>query len=136
MTKGYLFKFMLAVSLVGIVGISAVFAQDSGSMPKDTAPPTDSTGTYTRKGDKATDSLSLTADNKAVWKNKAEGKDEIVLEGMWQLAEDKLTVTIPAKEGGKEASVTFKMTKDGLEVTGADPVGILPLGTKFLKEKT
>lgn len=136
MTKKYLFNLLMVLGLVGLTGISAAFAQDSGMMPK-AKPKADSSGTYTRKNEKSSDTLQLMADKKAVWTSKAEGKEDLVLNGIWNEADSSLTVTIPAKEeGGKDSTVTFKVSKDELEVTATTPEGLLPVGTKFLKDKT
>ena len=136
MTKTYLFNLLMVFGLIGVFsGINAVFAQDSTDMPK-AKPKTDSSGTYTRKNEKSSDRLELTADKKAVWTVKAEGKEDIVLSGTWDESGENLTVTIPAKEGGSDSSVTFKVLKDELEVATTNPQGLLPAGTKFLKDKT
>ena len=136
MTKDYLFKLLLVVGLVSIVSIASVSAQTTDPMPKDTPPQSDSTGVYIRKSEKSIDNLTLSADKKAVWVAKVEGKDDIVFDGTWEEKDGNLTVTIPAKEGGKEVSVTFKVSKEEIEVTASTPEGILPVGTKFLKEKS
>lgn len=132
MTKKYLFNLLM---VLGLVGFGVAFAQEVKEMPK-AKPKTDSSGTYTRKSEKSSDNLQLTADKKAVWISRAEGKDDIVLNGTWAESEGNLTVTIPSQvEGGKNATVTFKILKDELEVAATAPDGLLPVGTKFLKNK-
>ena len=135
MTKKYLFNLLMILGLVGFIGISGAVAQDSQEMPKAKSK-ADSSGTYTRKSEKSSDNLQLTADKKAVWVSKSEGKEDLVLNGTWQEADGNLTVTIPAKEGGSDSTVTFKVLKDELEVAVTTPEGLLPVGTKFMKDKT
>jgi hypothetical protein len=130
MTKKYLFSLLIILGLVGFTGVYTVFAQDA------TTPPADSSGTYTRKAEKASDILQLSSDKKAVWTSKAEGKEDMVLSGTWEESGGNLVVTIPAKEGGNDATVTFKVMQDELEVAATTPTGLLPAGTKFTKGKT
>ncbi len=137
MTKKYLFNLLMVLGLVGLTGITAVLAQDSNPMPPEQKAASDSSGTYSRKAGKSSDNLELAADKKATWTVKAEGKEDIVLSGTWEESGGSVMVTIPAKDpAGKDAQVTFKASKNQLEVTAATPEGLLPIGTKFQKDKT